>query len=30
MERDGELGVIAIQSADGTRTLLHLEGAGAL
>jgi hypothetical protein len=30
MERDGELGVIAIQAANGTRTLLHLEGAGAL
>ncbi len=30
MEREGELAVIAIQSADGTRTLLHLEGAGAL
>jgi hypothetical protein len=28
MERDGERGVIAIQSEDGTRTLLHLQGAG--
>ena len=29
MERRGELGAIAIESEDGTRTLLHLEGAGA-
>jgi len=30
MERDGHLGVIAIQSEDGTRTLVHLYGEGTL